>query len=120
MDKAQGLEKHKLDDPDLGVSEDTYNAYGELVTHEDAHGKTTYTYDAGGRVIKEERPDMTVNTAYDEGFKGKPSSVRLSGAFGGGKNWTYDGYGRVVKEQFHREGTALFKFQRDKNHRACG
>ncbi|MCI5911855.1 MAG: T6SS effector amidase Tae4 family protein [Prevotella sp.] len=88
----------KLDDPDLGVSEDTYNAYGELVTHEDAHGKTTYTYDAGGRVIKEERPDMTVNTVYDEGFKGKPSSVRLSGAFGGGKNWTYDGYGRVVKE----------------------
>lgn len=69
-----------LDDPDMGVSRDTYNAFGELVAHEDAHGTTTYSYDRGGRLVRESRPDLTFNTTYDEGWKGAVSSVAADGS----------------------------------------
>lgn len=85
-----------LDDPDMGVSRDTYNAFGELVVHEDAHGTTTYTYDTGGRLIAENRPDMTFTTLYDKGWKGAVSAVSTDGS---SKSYSYDGYGRVTEER---------------------
>ena len=85
-----------LDDPDMGVSRDTYNAFGELVAHEDVHGTTTYTYDMGGRLIAENRPDMTFTTSYDKGWKGAVSAVSTDGS---SKSYSYDGYGRVTEER---------------------
>lgn len=85
-----------LDDPDMGVSRDTYNAFGELVAHEDVHGTTTYTYDTGGRLIAENRPDMTFTTSYDKDWKGAVSAVSTDGS---SKSYSYDGYGRVTEER---------------------
>lgn len=85
-----------LDDPDMGVSRDTYNAFGELVAHEDVHGTTTYTYDTGGRLIVENRPDMTFNTYYDKDWKGAVSAVFTDES---SKFYSHDGYGRVMEER---------------------
>lgn len=85
-----------LDDPDMGVSRDTYNAFGELVAHEDVHGTTTYTYDTGGRLIVENRPDMTFTTYYDKDWKGAVSAVFTDES---SKFYSHDGYGRVMEER---------------------
>ena len=93
-----------LDDPDMGVSRDTYNAFGELVAHEDAHGTTTYSYDRGGRLVRESRPDLTFTTTYDEGWKGAVSSVAADGS---SKRYAYDGYGRVTGETTDVDGSTF-------------
>ena len=85
-----------LNDPDMGVSRDTYNAFGELVAHEDAHGVTTYTYDSGGRLLTENRPDMTFTTSYDKDWKGAVSAVSTDGS---SKSYSHDSYGRVTEER---------------------
>ena len=54
-----------LDDPDLGQVTSTYNTFGELVSQTDSQGTTTYTYDKLGRVTREQRPDVTINSVYD-------------------------------------------------------
>lgn len=88
-----------LDDPDLGIVENTYNAYGELVEQKDQKGITTYEYDAGGRLLKETRPDVTVTSVYDKDFKGTLSSKSSSNGIK--TTFAYDKYGRV-KEQTER------------------
>ncbi len=88
-----------LDDPDLGIVENTYNAYGELVEQKDQKGTTTYEYDAGGRLLKETRPDVTVTSVYDKDFKGTLSSKSSSNGIK--STFAYDKYGRV-KEQTER------------------
>lgn len=88
-----------LDDPDLGIVETTYNAYGELVEQKDQKGTTTYEYDAGGRLLKETRPDVTITSVYDKDFKGTLSSKSSSNGIK--STFTYDKYGRV-KEQTER------------------
>ena len=88
-----------LDDPDLGIVETTYNAYGELVEQKDQKGTTTYEYDAGGRLLKETRPDVTVTSVYDKDFKGTLSSKSSSNGIK--TTFAYDKYGRV-KEQTER------------------
>lgn len=87
-----------LDDPDLGISQDTYNAFGELVSHHDGHGDTQYKYDAGGRVILESRPDVTISTTYDNGWKGAIDEVTSVGSVKTSYSYTYDRYGRTVKK----------------------
>lgn len=87
-----------LDDPDLGQSSDTYNAYGELVQHEDGHGTTTYEYDKGGRIIQENRPDMTILSQYDKKWKGALDHTSVARYQGASKDYEYDQYGRIIKE----------------------
>ena len=87
-----------LDDPDLGQSLDTYNAYGELVQHKDGHGTTNYEYDKGGRVVQEVRPDMTIVSQYDKQWKGALDHTQISQKWGASKDYEYDQYGRVIKE----------------------
>ncbi len=87
-----------LDDPDLGQSEDTYNAYGELVQHKDGHGATNYEYDDGGRIVLEERPDMTIESQYDKQWKGALDCTQIINQQGVSKVYEYDQYGRIVKE----------------------
>lgn len=84
-----------LDDSDIGVSYDVYNAFGELVRHEDAHGTTTYEYDLGGRLVQENRPDLSFTTIYDKEWKGAVSAVEANGS---SKHYRYDNYGRVLLE----------------------
>lgn len=88
-----------LNDPDLGFSEDTYNAFGELVAHRDAHGETRYVYDAGGRIKEELRPDVEVFTRYDKGWKGAIDVAFSEGPPKSHNLYSYDSYGRVVKKQ---------------------
>ena len=87
-----------LDDPDLGQSSDTYNAYGELIQHKDGHGTTTYEYDKGGRIIQENRPDMTILSQYDKKWKGALDQKRVECQQGTSKDYEYDQYGRIIKE----------------------
>lgn len=93
-----------LDDPDMGVSHDTYNAFGDLVQHSDSHGTTKYSYDRGGRLVRESRPDLTFTTTYDEGWKGAVSSVAADGS---SKRYAYDGYGRVTGETTDVDGSTF-------------
>ena len=85
-----------LNDPDVGNSQDTYNAFGELVSHHDGHGDTSYKYDAGGRVIQETKPDVTVTTSYDKGWKGAVDQVVSKGSINSSYSYTYDKYGRTI------------------------
>lgn len=87
-----------LDDPDLGSSKDTYNGFGELVAHQDGHGETRFEYDTGGRVIQEVRPDVTISTTYDKGWKGAVDEVVSVGSIQSSETYTYDNYGRVIKK----------------------
>ena len=87
-----------LYDPDTGQTEDTYNGFGELMTHKDSHGTTTYEYDSAGRMTRETRPDMTVTTEYDKTWKGSVSRVSSVGNTRYAKTYTYDSYGRVTEE----------------------
>ncbi len=87
-----------LDDPDLGSSQDAYNAFGELVSHHDGHGDTQSKYDAGGRVILETRPDVTISTTYDHTWKGAVDEVASVGNIKSSYSYTYDKYGRTIKK----------------------
>lgn len=87
-----------MDDPDLGSSKDTYNGFGELVAHQDGHGETRFEYDTGGRVIQEVRPDVTISTTYDKGWKGAVDEVVSVGSIQSSETYTYDNYGRVIKK----------------------
>lgn len=87
-----------LDDPDLGFSQDTYNAFGELVSHKDSHGETIFTYDNGGRIIKETRPDATISTLYDKSYKGAVYKVISDGNIQSANMYTYDSFGRIIKK----------------------
>lgn len=95
-----------LDDPDLGHSQDTYNAFGELITHQDGHGETRFEYDTGGRIIQEARPEVTISTTYDKGWKGAVDEVFSLGYMLSSETYTYDNYGRVIKKNIfidHRD-----------------
>lgn len=88
-----------LDDPDLGSSQDTYNAFGELISHHDGHGDTQYKYDVGGRVVLETRPDFTISTTYDNGWKGAIDEVTsVDNIIKSSFSYTYDKYGRTIKK----------------------
>ena len=87
-----------LDDPDLGSSKDTYNGFGELVAHQDGYGEIRFEYDTGGRVIQEVRPDVTISTTYDKGWKGAVDEVVSMGSIQSSETYTYDNYGRVIKK----------------------
>ena len=85
-----------LDDPDLGLVSSTYNAYGELVSQTDSKGTTTCYYDALGRLYREERPDVTVNSVYDTLYKGLLTSTSTSD--GNSVSYQYDTYGRTIQQ----------------------
>lgn len=85
-----------LNDPDVGNSQDAYNAFGELVSHHDGHGDTSYKYDAGGRVIQETKPDVTITTTYDKGWKGAVDQVVSKCSINSSYSYTYDKYGRTI------------------------
>ena len=86
-----------LEDPDLGSSQDVYNAFGELIKHHDCYGDTNYEYDAGGRVVFEARPDGYVSTQYDKKWKGGVDEiVSVSNNFPSINSYAYDNFGRVI------------------------
>ncbi len=84
----------RLEDYEIGVVEDTYNGYGECVSHKDGKGTTKYRYDAGGRLKLEERADGNIEYYYDSPWKGAVSSIYGHEAT---RSYYYDEYGRVVK-----------------------
>lgn len=87
-----------MTDPDIGSSQDSYNAFGELVNHSDIHGETQYEYDAGGRMTKEVRPDVTISTLYDKSWKGSVDKTVSDGGSYSSAAYTYDEYGRVARK----------------------
>ena len=87
-----------MEDPDLGSSQDTYNAFGELINRLDNHGVTHYEYDAGGRLVFESRPDCIISTNYDKTWKGAISNVVSSGTIQTFYFYVYDSYGRVIQK----------------------
>ena len=89
----------ELDDSDIGISRDTYNAFGELVYHADGSGYTLYKYDAGGRIVLEHMPDMTISTTYDKGWKGAVAERQCVGKTMSIYVYIYDNYGRLTGKQ---------------------
>lgn len=88
----------KLDDPDLGIVTSAYNAYGEMVSQTDSKGTTSFTYDKGGRLLTEERPDMTVSSIYDTEIKGTLASTTSIGEVDCSIRYNYDQWGRTISE----------------------
>lgn len=85
-----------LDDPDIGIVSSVYNAFGELVSQTDSKGTTTYAYDQRGRVITEQRPDVTVTTVYDTNYIGAVTSQSASN--GTSIAYAYDSNGRIITQ----------------------
>lgn len=83
-----------LDDPDLGQVTSIYNAYGELTSQTDSKGTTTWQYDLLGRVISEQRPDVTITSVYDTNYLGLLTSATTSD--GNSVSYQYDAYGRTT------------------------
>ena len=101
-----------LDDPDLGQVTSTYNTFGELVSQTDSQGTTTYTYDKLGRVTREQRPDVTINSVYDTNYKGALTSSSASN--GTSVTYQYDAYGRI-HTQTDVIGTKIYTTQTSYN-----
>jgi len=85
-----------LDDPDLGLVTSAYNAFGELTSQTDGKGTTTYHYDGLGRLVSEQRPDVTITTVYDTAYRGLPTSTATSD--GNSTAYQYDAYGRTTQQ----------------------
>lgn len=100
----------RLDNPDLGVSTSTYNAFGEVVSQTDGKGTTTYEYDNGGRVLEERRPDVTIAYIYDVDYLGA-LGIDTYDAVGNsiGHDYEHDGYGRVVRDVYYMEDNGAYK-----------
>ncbi len=84
----------KLIDPDLGTVEYVYNAYGELISQNDAHGIKTFEYDNLGRVLKATDKDGITTYLYDTKWKGALSESKLD-RNNISQKFEYDQYGRV-------------------------
>ncbi len=98
----------KLVDPDAGTVTTTYGRNGQVNSETDGRGvKTTYTYDALGRVTQRKREGVadkwgykeTNTTTYTYGTSGNAKGrVIEKNSNGGNIKYEYDNYGRVVKE----------------------
>ncbi|MDE6533534.1 MAG: FG-GAP-like repeat-containing protein [Muribaculaceae bacterium] len=95
-----------LDTPDLGLTLEKYNAFGELVSRQDSYGKTTFEYDKGGRVVKETRPDCVITTIYDSHHNGSiyGKNVKYTDKTLSRVEYDYDKYGRVTGEHIRADG----------------
>ena len=88
--------KTKLIDPDLGVYKYDYNSYGEIIEEVDPNGFTTFfTYDKIGRLIKEQRNDVTISNEYDTKWIGSLSKSESSN--GMSVKYHYDTFGRQIQ-----------------------
>ena len=96
----------KLIDPDAGTATTTYGKNGQIKTETDGRGvKTTYTYDALGRVTQRKREGnvsgykQTDNTTYTYGTDGNAKGRILEKKNGWSSiRYEYDKYGRMTAE----------------------
>ena len=95
----------KLVDPDAGTVTTTYGRNGQVSSETDGRGvKTTYTYDALGRVTQRKREGVvdrlkrTEITSYTYGTTGNAKGRVTERNNGYGIKYEYDEYGRVIKE----------------------
>ena len=95
----------KLVDPDAGTVTITYGRNGQVSSETDGRGvKTTYTYDALGRVTQRKREGVvdrlkrTEITSYTYGTTGNAKGRVTERNNGYGIKYEYDEYGRVIKE----------------------
>ena len=96
----------KLVDPDAGTVTTTYGRNGQVISETDGRGvKTTYTYDALGRVTQRKREDTTNKwadpsiTSYTYGTSGNSKGrIVKKDCDGKAVSYEYDMYGRVTRE----------------------
>ena len=96
----------KLIDPDAGTITTTYGRNGQVISETDGRGvKTTYTYDALGRVTQRKREDTTNKwvdpsiTSYTYGTSGNSKGrIVKKDCDGKAVSYEYDMYGRVTRE----------------------
>ena len=96
----------KLVDPDAGTITTTYGRNGQVISETDGRGvKTTYTYDALGRVTQRKREDTTNKwvdpsiTSYTYGTSGNSKGrIVKKDCDGKAVSYEYDMYGRVTRE----------------------
>ncbi|MCX6280638.1 MAG: FG-GAP-like repeat-containing protein [Bacteroidetes bacterium] len=90
----------KLIDPSFGTVDETYNAFGELISHknrkQDDQNKTLYNYDALGRLVRR-KEDQTITTwSYDT----KPHGIGMLDNVSNTNNsieYYYDELSRIKK-----------------------
>jgi len=89
----------QLNSPDTGITTNTYDPMGRLITKNDARlvNLASYTYDDLGRVISESyQGGGSVTYTYDQGTYGKG---RLTSVFGvTSTSFTYEAHGRVTQK----------------------
>ncbi len=79
----------QIDDPDAGMVQSIYNAYGELETRSDANGKqANLSYDASGRLTQETCNNYTIDISYDP--VNKKGSIKDMQMTSGSDVVTYD------------------------------
>ena len=96
----------KLVDPDAGTVTTTYGRNGQVSSETDGRGvKTTYTYDALGRVTQRKRENTTnvretpSITSYTYGTSGNSKGrIEKKDCAGKAVSYEYDMYGRVISE----------------------
>jgi len=86
-----------LDDPDAGIINYDYNAFGELTSQTDASGNTyQMLYDEAGRIYNKTGPDGTTFYDYYDSGNGKELPEKVTGPNGLYTSYTYDKYGRTT------------------------
>ena len=99
-----------MEDPDMGVSTYSYNAFGELLSQTDAKGQTvSMSYDALGRMTERIEAEGTTTWEYDTEDKGIGKLSSLSGPDGYVESYVYDVLGRVHSQTVSNaaEGTSF-------------
>ena len=101
--------RHKYDDlgqrssthdPDLGLWQYRYNAYGELVWQQDAKKQnTTISYDVLGRPICKVEADQKTTWEYDTVEHGLGKLAKVTGREGYSESYLYDRLGRRIQTQ---------------------
>ena len=96
----------RLDDPSTGVTETTYNAFGEPMTERDGNDRTTtFARDDLGRVTSTTSPDGTATNVWDTATHGKGLLARATSTDGVVTVNTYTDTGKPEASTWTVEGT---------------
>jgi RHS repeat-associated protein len=117
--------KKTLNDPNLGLWRYTLNAIGELKEQADPvrfalSQKTSFSYDALGRLTQRAEPDATSTWTYDSCTKGIGKLCQTSGANAYLRKLSYDSLGRVASVSVNLDGTYISAFSYDPQGRVAG
>ena len=100
--------KVRMEDPDMGRWEYTYNGFGELVAQRDAKGQlVAMAYDALGRMVRRTEPEGVTTWQYDSAGKGIGKLAWTQAPGGFRKEFAYDALGRPAATTTHADNQSF-------------